>query len=241
MKRIKLIQKSKAFFIRFKLHKIIGYFADILIFIGYLSKLSEWANKHKKDLKFNDFYNPHIKHTNREKLYHFLVETEGLFDNEINYLEFGVGRGNSMRWWSANNRNKNSILWGFDTFEGLPEKWGDYEVGTFSLDGKFPQINDSRIKYIKGLFQDTLYKTINKINFDKKIVLHLDADLYGSTLFPLSVLCRYLKKDDIIIFDEFGVPLHEFKAFKDFNKVFNINLKPLGAINNYLKIAFKVY
>ena len=50
----------------------------------------------------------------------------------------------------------------------------------------------------------------------------------------------YLQPGDIILFDEFNVPLHEFKAFDEFTKAFYIELKPLGAVNNYLQVAFVV-
>ncbi len=68
----------------------------------------------------------------------------------------------------------------------------------------------------------------------------MDADLYSSTIFVLTQLYPYLQPGDIILFDEFNVPLHEFKAFNEFTKAFYIELKPLGAVNNYLQVAFVV-
>ena len=163
-----------------------------------------------------------------------------LRDKEINYIEFGVAKGNSMRWWLENNKNLASTFWGFDTFEGLPEKWGTYDKGTFSMEGKYPNIKDSRLTFVKGLFQNTLIGTISKINFTKRNIIHLDADLYSSTLFSMLTLFKYLNEGDLIFFDEFGVPLHEFKAYDDFTKSFYIELQPIGAINNYLQMAFIV-
>lgn len=58
--------------------------------------------------------------------------------------------------------------------------------------------------------------------------------------FVLTQLYPYLQPGDIILFDEFNVPLHEFKAFNEFTKAFYIELKPLGAVNNYLQVAFVV-
>jgi hypothetical protein len=49
-----------------------------------------------------------------------------------------------------------------------------------------------------------------------------------------------LKKDDILIFDEFGVPMHEFKAFLDFTAAFPIRYAVLGQTNNYFQIAMKI-
>jgi len=71
-------------------------------------------------------------------------------------------------------------------------------------------------------------------------VYHHDGDLYSSTLFALTVLYPYLKVGDILIFDELGVPHHEFKALQDFVSAFYLKLEPVGAINNYLQVVFEV-
>ena len=68
----------------------------------------------------------------------------------------------------------------------------------------------------------------------------MDADLYSSTIFVLTQLVPFLNKDDIIIFDEFGVPMHEFRAFQDFFNSFYMKFELLSATNNYLQIAIKL-
>ena len=57
-------------------------------------------------------------------------------------------------------------------------------------------------------------------------IIHLDADLFSSTIFVLSQLYPYLKKGDIIFFDEFNVANHEFLAFKIFTESFYVKLRP---------------
>jgi hypothetical protein len=64
--------------------------------------------------------------------------------------------------------------------------------------------------------------------------------LYSSTAFVLSQLYPYLKKGDLIFFDEFNVPLHEFRAYDEFTRNFYVQLKPLGAVNNFYQTAFEV-
>ena len=68
----------------------------------------------------------------------------------------------------------------------------------------------------------------------------MDADLYSATLYALTSLAPYLKKGDIIFFDEFVVPTHEFKAYSDFIQSYYINLELIAAANNYYFVAFKV-
>jgi hypothetical protein len=103
-----------------------------------------------------------------------------------------------------------------------------------------PEIDDTRGEFFEGLFQQTLPKFIKTFNADKKLVLMLDADLYSSTLFTLCTLAPYLKNGDIIFFDEFVVPTHEFMAYKNFTDSFYFDLEPIGAANNYYFVAFKV-
>ena len=64
--------------------------------------------------------------------------------------------------------------------------------------------------------------------------------MFSSTLFSLSQLYRFLKEGDIILFDEFAVPKHEFAAFKIFTESFYVNYEVIGAANNYLFLAIKI-
>jgi hypothetical protein len=114
------------------------------------------------------------------------------------WLEFGVFSGKSINIISKYTEN---IVYGFDSFEGLPEDWRPgYEKGKFNMNGNYPTVNKN-VKLIKGLFQETLEKFITENN--KKIsFLHLDADLYSSTKYVLDTLKHNISKDCIILFDE---------------------------------------
>ena len=72
------------------------------------------------------------------------------------------------------------------------------------------------------------------------MVIHIDADLFSSTLFVLNTLNPYLKKGDILFFDEFNVPVHEFKAFKLWVESYYINYTVLGEVNNYYQTAIRI-
>ncbi len=236
--KLKIRRQIKYWFVRLKLHRFTSVFAGFGENLIYLSKFSKWCNNHF-NLKFNDFHIPTLNPAKRYELFQFLLEQEEL-DGEINYLEFGVASGESLRWWVENNKNPSSRFVGFDSFQGLPEDFGLLQKGAFSTESKLPQINDSRCGFVIGLFQDTLYDFLKTFSFDPKIVIHLDADLYSSTLFVLATLAPKLKKDDILIFDEFGVPTHEFKAFLDFTAAFPVRYEVLGETNNYFQVAIKI-
>ena len=101
-------------------------------------------------------------------------------------------------------------------------------------------ITDSRAHFYKGLFQDTLIPFLNEYKNERRKLIHMDADLFSSTIFSLSQLYRFLNEGDIILFDEFAVPKHEFAAFKIFTESFYVNYEVIGAANNYLFVAIKI-
>ena len=233
-----LIRKIKALFIRFKLHILIKPFEGVLINAAYLSKLSRWIDKTPKG-KLNDFYNKKVNYTDRFKLHEFVFEEE-IQNQSIDYLEFGVASGIAFKWWVEKNENPGSRFFGFDVFTGLPEDFGVIKKQHYDTSGQTPNIQDERVTFIKGLFQESLPGFLNEYKPQQKKVVHMDADLYSSTLFVLTKLIPFLKKDDIIIFDEFGVPTHEFRAFSDIVSAYNLKYEFLGAVNNYLQIAIKI-
>jgi hypothetical protein len=236
--RLYLIRKIKALFSRFKLHTLVKPFEGMLLQLIYLSKLSRWISKSPKG-KLNDFYNSKVKYENRFKL-HELVANDEVKNHPIDYLEFGVASGIAFKWWVEKNTNPESRFFGFDVFTGLPEDFGVMKKSHYNAEGKTPDVNDNRATFIKGLFQDSLPGFLKEYKSIRRKVIHMDADLYSSTLFVLTSLYPFFNKDDIIIFDEFGVPTHEFKAFTEFVHSYKIKYEFLGAINNYLQIAIKI-
>jgi O-methyltransferase len=218
-------------------------FRFVFKFLMNFSLLSSWVHRHSKSTKFSDFYKPFRSYKDRVKLHEYVIKTEDLESNPIHYLEFGVAGGTSFAWWVEANHHPQSLFYGFDTFEGLPEDWHFFKKGAFSFD--IPFMDDARGTFIKGLFQDTLYKFLD--NYGKngagagvRRVIHLDADLYSSTLFALTMLAPYLKNGDILLFDEFNIPNHEFAAWSDFVRSYYIKYEVIGAVNNFYQTAIKI-
>ena len=199
-----------------------------LRYLLYLAKFEKWRKSRKENFPFFD---------DRYKLYDYL--NEQIIDNSsINYLEFGVSKGDSLKHWTDINQNQQSKFWGFDTFTGLPEKWEVFtttvDKNSFSMNGKPPELKDGRITFVKGLFQETLPGFLKNFEPTGRLVVHNDADLYSSTLFTLCQCNEFLKPGTIIIFDEFSSVLHEFRAWEDYCASFMKNYVVIGATkSNY--------
>jgi hypothetical protein len=174
----------------------------------------------------------------RSALYTYVSNTLGLQDQPLNYLEFGVWYGSSLREWAGLARHPESRFWGFDSFEGLPEAWDGKPAGTFAT--KQPTFEDERIQLVPGLFQHTLPAFLPSWRRTGRLVVHLDADLYTSTLFVLTSLSPLLQSGDVLLFDEFNDLLHEWRAYDDWSRSFMVTCGSLAETNGFHQVAFVV-
>lgn len=238
MQLIRYRGKLKGIFFRFRLDLLFGPISNLMILIGYMTKLSKWIRKNKK-VAFSDFYSFKFDYNKRYDLYKYVVDKENLEAN-IDYLEFGVASGHSFKWWVQHVKDARSTFAGFDTFTGLPEDWGPFKKGAMSNNDEIPDIKDDRVTFYQGLFQQTLTGFLKKHQFNQRTIIHMDADIYSATLFVLTSLSPFFKKGDIIFFDEFNVPMHEFKAFNEWVSSFYIDYEVVGAVNNFYQVAIKI-
>jgi len=214
-----------------------------LLLLSNTLSLSKWVSHQKSTPVFNDFYSLKRDYSKRYQLYQYVIDKFNIKNEEITYLEFGVYRGKSFNWWIHHCDHPKSRFYGFDTFEGLPENWGTlYNKGDMLAD--MPDIHDPRGRFIKGLFQqslpDFLLTSHRDLSKDNRKIIHLDADLFSSTLFVLTSFAPFLRKGDILMFDEFNVPNHEFFAFRIFCDAYYIKTRLVGAVNNYFQVALMV-
>lgn len=108
----------------------------------------------------------------------------------------------------------------FDSFEGLPEAWfGKHEKGAMSTNGVPPAFTDPRVFIQKGWFNDTLPAWVAQ-QTEPLGLIHIDCDIYSSTVTVLTQCERLIVPDTIIAFDEyFGIGPwqdHEYKAFHEY-------------------------
>lgn len=172
------------------------------------------------------------------------VKPNGLF------LEFGVYNGSTINIISSVFHS--NTVWGFDSFEGLPEDWitNDHELvwhkGFFAVD-TLPAVN-ANVRLVKGWFNQTLPNWIDENSGDISF-LHIDCDLYSSTSTVLNLLNDRIKTDTIIAFDEiyhFGNPKKytkwnegEYKALTEWVKKFDRKFKVISR-NKHMQSAIQI-
>jgi hypothetical protein len=135
------------------------------------------------------------------------------------WLELGVASGRTIRFLAENFPQQ--VIYGFDSFQGLAEDWirGDSKIpkGTFYQE-TLPKV-PKNVRLIQGWFRDTLPAFAAEYR-EKIAFLHVDCDLYSSTIESLEFLSQYIVPGTVILFDEFynypGCENHEVKAFQEF-------------------------
>jgi len=158
--------------------------SDRLRFLAYRPMLETWRKK---------FKNKYPIFMKRTEMYDY-INKEVVNGKSIQYLEFGVYKGSSIKYFASINSDYDSTFLGFDTFTGLPEDWVEFsrtvKSNTFDTGGEIPQTDDKRITFIKGMFQDTLPAFLSEYKAENQLVIHNDSDLFSSTLYVLTYLVR---------------------------------------------------
>ena len=172
----------------------------------------------------------------REDLWQFAMDKIGS-NTQISFIEFGTFEGYSIKKFLELNENPDSRFVGCDTFTGLPEKWNKMPKGMWNVDGKLPVIEDKRVKFIEGKFQDTYSQIEQNIDSKKIILIHFDADLYSSTLFLLTKLDKF--KEYYAIFDEFTG--HESRAIYNYCQSYDVDIEFYGKTIGYSDTPHRVF
>lgn len=154
------------------------------------------------------------------------------------YMEFGVHNGGTIKKIAAATTQ---IIYGFDSFEGLPEAWYICPKGEFACD--VPEVPNNVI-LIKGWFEDTLPDFVEKHKHEKIAFIHIDCDLYSSTKCVFDNFKNMFGNGTIICFDELinyeGYENHEWKAWNEFLEQTNYKWECLGKYGMN-QVAFKIY
>lgn len=160
-------------------------------------------------------------------------------DRAFDYLEFGVYKGESISYVASHNARPDARFWGFDSFEGLPVDWSeDKPKGTFDVGGRIPEIVDARVHFVKGWFDSTVPEFLETYEPQQQLWIHMDADLYGSTMQVLTFLNKHVRAGTVVMFDEIADLHNEFKALCDFEAMSDKRLSLVAATEDGLQAAF---
>jgi predicted O-methyltransferase YrrM len=122
-------------------------------------------------------------------------------------LEFGVYRGRTLRIIATSRRERE--VYGFDSFQGLPEAWrSGFPEGRFTLAGEgtanaapqLPEVPGAVL--VVGWFDETLPGFMRQHEGPVSF-LHVDCDLYSSTVTVLEHVGPRLRPGSIVVFDEY--------------------------------------
>lgn len=149
-------------------------------------------------------------------------------------LEFGVAHGGTL---ASIMGATNAKIYGFDTFEGLPEDWALANGAPIHVKGAFkacpPTDLPSNVEMVIGLFQDTLPKFLEE-HPEPIAFVHMDCDLYSSHKFVFDHIKDRLDGTVLVFDDLLGYEhnrQHGFKAFKELFDETDYAVKYLGHHN----------
>jgi predicted O-methyltransferase YrrM len=136
------------------------------------------------------------------------------------YLEFGVFAGTSMSCMASvlkQLRLDRVGMYGFDSFEGMPEcaaaeDEGTWEPGQFKFDIEVTKAilrrrgaDMERVTLTKGWFHETLTPALRQqYGLRKASVIMVDCDLYSSTVDVLRFVEPLILDEAIVIFDDWN-------------------------------------
>ncbi len=156
-------------------------------------------------------------------------------------LEFGVATGTTLAI-IADTVADHRAVFGFDSFEGLPENWRTgFAAGEFA---QSPPRDIPGATLLTGLFEDSLPGFLAQ-NDDQIAFVHLDADLYSSTKTVLDLVAERLAPDAVLLFDEYfnypGWRRHEYRAFAEFIARTGRTFEYLGYTGNNEQVAVRLH
>lgn len=208
-----------------------------------------------KNISINDFMKisalPKLKKPKLIRQQHISQVIKNYANISGEVLEFGVWSGKTIN--CIADCLPDNTIYGFDSFQGLPEDWykkdehknnpetNKHVKGYFAVD-KLPNVRHN-VHLIKGFFEDSLDPWLNENNLGKIKLLHIDCDLYSSTIYVLDKLNQHIVPGTVIIFDELypfcGEELYplwqegEWQALIEWMEKFDRKIEVVSRTNGY--------
>jgi hypothetical protein len=138
----------------------------------------------------------------------------------------------------------NKTIYGFDGFQGLPEDWTSRMRRGFFARDALPRVRKN-CQLVVGWFDQTLPGFKEKYIKDQPLVLlHVDCDLYSSTVTILENLRNNIVPGTVIVFDEYinypGWQLDEFRAWQEHCTKYGVKYEYIGRVSRHQKVAVRV-
>ena len=185
-------------------------------------------------------------------LYDWVVNTQldpALLETGL-VLEFGTATGRTLNQFAHWLPHK--TIYGFDGWQGLPEKFNDLPAGHFAQ--KLPEVLFN-CQLVPGWFGARPLQDQSSIaEFTARdfasthtapiALLHLDADLYSSTKTVLDAFAKNIVPGTVILFNEYwNHPTwkkHEFKAWQEHCKMYGVDYEYIGYASDHQEVAIRV-
>lgn len=155
-------------------------------------------------------------------------------------LEFGVATGRTLNQFAHWLPHK--TVYGFDGFDGLPEDWTSRMRKGFFARDRLPRVRKN-CALVVGWFNETLPGFVEK-HPEPIALLHVDCDLYSSTVTILNNLKNNIVPGTVIVFDEYinypGWQLDEFRAWQEHCKMYGVKYEYIGRVSKHQKVAVRV-
>lgn len=157
-------------------------------------------------------------------------------------LEFGVATGRTLNQFAHWFPNK--TVYGFDGFQGLPEDWTSRMRRGFFARDNLPRVKKN-CQLVVGWFDQTLPRFKETYIKDQPLaLLHVDCDLYSSTVTILENLRNNIVPGTVIVFDEYmnypGWQLDEFRAWQEHCAKYDVKYEYIGRVSRHQKVAVRV-
>jgi hypothetical protein len=206
-----------------------SYNVDSISFLAACVASSQYADRHMANAR---------RANSDLELLKFAIENIAV-DGLV--LEFGVFGGRTINHIAGLLSGKK--VYGFDSFQGLPEKWRPgFEKGAFSR-SDLPSVREN-VELVVGLFDRTLPTFCDLHHNEKAALLHIDCDIYSSAKIVLHNMTGYIMPGTIIVFDEYfnypGWKQHEFRAFKEFVRANRVHYEYIGLVPHWQQVAVRI-
>ena len=175
----------------------------------------------------------------RKQLFKFVLEAS---DEQCLALEFGTYKGNSINMLAKLQPNRQ--FYAFDSFEGLPEGWTPgARKGSFTTNRVLPAVRKN-VRVIPGFFENTLEEFLQSNPNQCISFVHIDCDLYSSTLTVLEYLHPRFKIGTTIVFDEYYNYAEwmdgEYKAWMEYCANKKVTFEYIGYIRVGGQVAIRI-